>query len=329
MTQAEPDPTRPGEADAAGQGDDVDRRRRVRRLAALTAVVAGVAATATVVAGLVLRDEPAPTPTATPTAEAAPRPSPTPTLAAVPAPPAPEALAALPLAFYDAVVPQLLDGTQVEPENRWQTAAPKAPLVALFASPDAAATPVAALGATVPTLGTPTVTAVWGASAGADSGMLLVSTPARNRTPGDGGVATAAAATFAWVRAADVTVTDVDRAVVVDTTTGVVSISGRDGSVGASEVGRLGTPDDPTPTATSTYMAANYVDQGIAYTQGNPIALTGAHSPLLASYGGNSALTALHFYPEPTGSSHGCVRVTAAMTQALAELPVGTAITFT
>jgi hypothetical protein len=127
----------------------------------------------------------------------------------------------------------------------------------------------------------------------------------------------------------DVTVTDVDRAVVVDTATGVVSVIRRDGSIGANEVGRLGTPEDPTPTATSTYMAANYVDQGIAYTQGHPIALTGARSPLLASYGGNSALTALHFYPDPTGSSHGCVRITAAMTQALAELPVGTAISFT
>ena len=328
MTPVEPAPEPETTPEGTG-GAGLPRVSQHRRVAALTGIVAGVVATATVVAGLALRDEPAPQPTAAPTVEATPTPAPVPTLAAVPAPPGPDELAALPLAFYDAVVPQLLDDTTVTPENRWQTAAPRAPLVALYASPDADAAPVATLGSTVPTLLTPTVTAVWGSSPGVDGGMLLVSTPARNRTPGDGGVATAPAATFGWVRAADVTVTDVDRAVVVDTVTGLVSVTGRDGSVGASEVGRLGTPDDPTPTATETYMAANYVDQGIAYTQGNPIALTGAHSPLLASYGGNSALTALHFYPDPTGSSHGCVRVSAAMTAALAALPVGTPVTFT
>ncbi|GAB2980798.1 hypothetical protein [Frigoribacterium salinisoli] len=50
---------------------------------------------------------------------------------------------------------------------------------------------------------------------------------------------------------------------------------------------------------------------------------------LLASYGGDSALTALHFSPDPTGSAHGCVRVPAAVTEPLAELPLGTAITVT
>ncbi|WP_369824090.1 L,D-transpeptidase [Frondihabitans sp. PAMC 28766] len=59
-----------------------------------------------------------------------------------------------------------------------------------------------------------------------------------------------------------------------------------------------------------------------------PISLTGAHSSLLPGFGGNSALTALHYYPDPTGSSHGCVRVSAAMTRALAKLPVGTPIVF-
>jgi hypothetical protein len=71
-----------------------------------------------------------------------------------------------------------------------------------------------------------------------------------------------------------------------------------------------------------------YVDTRVAYTQGNPIILTGAHSSRIPSYGGNAALTALHYYPDPTGSSHGCVRISAEMTRTLAALPVGTPIRF-
>ncbi|WP_423917289.1 L,D-transpeptidase [Frigoribacterium sp. 2-23] len=256
-------------------------------------------------------------------------PTPEPTLAAVPAALSIEALTALPLAYYDAVIPELLDGGSITPENRWQIATPTAPLVALYASPAADAAPIGALGSTVPTLNTPTATAVWGASEGQDGGMLLVSTPSRNRTPGDGGVAEAASATFAWARAADFTLSAVGQTVVVDNATSVISLVSPDGTIGASEVARLGTETDPTPRGTATYMEANYVDPTIAYTRGNPIALTGAHSSLLPGYGGNSALTALHYYPDPNGSSHGCVRVSAAMTAALAALPVGTPIQFT
>lgn len=266
---------------------------------------------------------------ASPTVAAAPTPTPTPTPEAVPAPPSPEALAGLPLAFYDAVIPALLDGADVTPENAWAVATPTAPLVALYASAAADAVPVATLSSTVPTLNLPAATAVWGSREGADGGMLLVSTPSRNATPGDGGVPAAPSATFGWVRAADVSVVGAASSVVVDTAASTLSIVGPDGVASASEAVRLGTPDDPTPSATATYMQANYVDRSIGYTQGNPIALTGAHSSLLPEYGGNSALTAIHFYPDPTGASHGCVRASAAMTAALAALPVGTAITFT
>ncbi|KQO62318.1 L,D-transpeptidase [Curtobacterium sp. Leaf261] len=260
-----------------------------------------------------------PSPTATRT---------TPPPAAIPAAPSAEALATLPLAYHDAVVPQLLDGTTVQPANQWEIATPRAPLVALFASPAADAAPVATLASTVATINRPAATAVWGVSDGADGGMVLVSTPARNRTPGDGGVADAPSATFAWARAADFTLTAVTEMVHVDVAASTVSIVGRDGAVRTTESARLGTPDDPTPAATSTYLEASYVDPTIGYTEGHPIALTGAHSSRIPSYGGNAALTALHFYPDPTGSSHGCVRVSAAMTDALAQLPVGTAIDF-
>lgn len=263
----------------------------------------------------------APSPTATPTAR--------PTLAAVPAAPSSAELAALPLAYHDGVIPQLLDGSTVHPETTWEIATPTAPLVALYASPGADAAPVATLSTTVSTIDTPAATAVWGRSDGADGGMLLVSTPARNRTPGDGGDPVAPSATFAWARAADFTVTGTDRMIRVDVAAGTVSVVGKDGSVSATEAARLGTPDDPTPTATSTYVEAAYVDARVTYTQGNPIILTGAHSSRIPSYGGNAALTALHYYPDPTGSSHGCVRISAAMTTTLAQLPVGTAIQFT
>ncbi len=271
-------------------------------------------------------EEPRAVTTATPQRTASP--TPTPTLAAVPAEPSQAELAALPLAFHDAVVPQLLDGSHVRPDHRWEIATPRAPLVALYASSAADARPVATLASTVSTIDTPAATAVWGRADGQDGGMLLVSTPARNRTPGDGGDPTAPSATFAWARAADFTVTPTDRMIRVDVQASTVSVVHRDGSVSASEPGRLGTPEDPTPTATATYVEAAYVDARVTYTQGNPIILTGAHSSRIPQYGGNAALTALHYYPDPTGSSHGCVRISAAMTKTLAELPVGTAIWF-
>jgi hypothetical protein len=302
----------------------------VRRRTWIVASVAGAALVGTVVCvGLALvpdRDQVSP-----PTTAAARRPTPTPTpaLAAVPAAPSAAELAALPLAFHDAVIPALLDGSDVHPENGWQIATPNEQLVALYASPDADAAPIGTLSATVSTVELPAATAVWGRSAGVDGGMLLVSTPARNRTPGDGGVPDAPSATFAWARAADFSVVDTDRTIRVDVAADTVSVVARSGQVVASEPARLGTPDDPTPTATATYVEAAYVDARVTYTQGNPIILTGAHSSRIPSYGGNAALTALHFYPDPTGSSHGCVRISAEMTKTLAALPVGTPIQFT
>ena len=257
-----------------------------------------------------------------------PTPSPTPTLPAIPAAVSEAELSALPLAFHDAVVPQLLDGSDVRPDHRWEIATPKQRLVALYADASPDARPVATLASTVSTIETPAATAVWGRSAGRDGGMVLVSTPARNRTPGDAGDPTAPSATFAWARAADFTITPTDRMIRVDVAASTVSVVGKDGSVSATEPARLGTPEDPTPTSTATYVEAAYVDARVAYTQGNPIILTGAHSSRIPQYGGNAALTALHYYPDPTGSSHGCVRISAAMTTTLAALPVGTAIWF-
>ncbi|MBT1678199.1 L,D-transpeptidase [Curtobacterium aurantiacum] len=292
-----------------------------------------VIAVAAVVVGVTV-GSPAPEPTraaratTTPTPSPTPEPTRTPTLAAVPAAPSDAALAALPLAFHDAVVPQLLDGGDVEPEDTWQIATPRTPLVALYSSPSSRARPVATLSHLVSTINRPAATAIWGRSPGKDGGMLLVSTPSRNRTPGDGGDPDAPSATFAWARAADFTIVRTDRMITVDVAASTVSVVTRKGAVTATEVARLGTPEDPTPTDTATYVEAAYVDTRVAYTQGNPIILTGAHSSRIPSYGGNAALTALHYYPDPTGSSHGCVRISAEMTKTLAALPVGTPIRF-
>lgn len=316
------DPSSTPGPDAPASGT---RRRWIVGVGALAVVVAA-ATTAWALSGTGQEARPTPV-AAAPSATRTPTPSRTP-LPAVPARPSDAALAALPLAFHDAVIGGLLDGSQVDAENHWTTATPKTPLVPLYASPDADAAPVATLSSSVSTLNTPTVTAVWDRAPGRDGGMVLVSTPSRNRTPGDGGVATAPSATFAWARAADFTLTGVDRVVRVDNQASTIAIVRRDGSVQTSEAARLGTPQDPTPADTKTYMEANYVDPQVAYTQGHPISLTGAHSATLAGYGGNAALTALHYYPDPNGSSHGCVRISAAMTEALAGLPIGTPIEF-
>ncbi|EYT65841.1 MULTISPECIES: L,D-transpeptidase [Curtobacterium] len=297
---------------------------------ATTAGVVVLAVAAVVVGVSVGSPEPEPESTRAARATTTPTPSATrtPTLAAVPAAPSDATLAALPLAFHDAVVPQLLDGSDVEPEDTWQIATPRTSLVALYASPSSRARPVATLSHLVSTINRPAATAVWGRSPGKDGGMLLVSTPSRNRTPGDGGDPDAPSATFAWARAADFTVVRTDRMITVDVAASTVSVVTRSGKVTATEAARLGTPEDPTPADTATYVEAAYVDTRVAYTQGNPIILTGAHSSRIPSYGGNAALTALHYYPDPTGSSHGCVRISAEMTRTLAALPVGTPIRF-
>ncbi|KIQ07530.1 L,D-transpeptidase [Curtobacterium flaccumfaciens pv. flaccumfaciens] len=297
---------------------------------ATTAGVVVLAVAAVVVGVSVGSPEPEPASTRAARATTTPTPSATrtPTLAAVPAAPSDATLAALPLAFHDAVVPQLLDGSDVEPEDTWQIATPRTSLVALYASPSSRARPVATLSHLVSTINRPAATAVWGRSPGKDGGMLLVSTPSRNRTPGDGGDPDAPSATFAWARAADFTVVRTDRMITVDVAASTVSVVTRSGKVTATEAARLGTPEDPTPADTATYVEAAYVDTRVAYTQGNPIILTGAHSSRIPSYGGNAALTALHYYPDPTGSSHGCVRISAEMTRTLAALPVGTPIRF-
>lgn len=281
-------------------------RSHRRRVIVIAWVVAAFVVAASITAGaILLHPTNAPSPASTKSPALAPLPSATPTIPPPPPKPTQEQLAAVPLAFYDGLIPALLDSTTAAPSNQWRVAVP-----------------IAALGSTVPTVNTPTAVAVYGVS----GEMILVSTPSRNATPAPGKLASSA--TFAWARAADFTITKITQAVMVDNTNSTISIVSPTGVVSTSEIARLGTPNDPTPAATWSYIESIYTDAQVAYTHGNPISLTGAHSSTLAGYGGNSALTALHFYPSATGNSHGCVRISAAMTKSLAALPVGTPVIF-
>ena len=253
---------------------------------------------------------------------ATPRPIATATIPLAPPKSTQEQLANVPLAFYDGLIPALLDSTTVSPSNQWQAATPNDPLVALYSTPTTDAAPIAALADTVPTVNTPTAVTVYGVS----GQMILVSTPSRNATPAPG--RPSPSSTFAWARAADFTITNITQTVMVDNANSTISIVSPTGEVSATEIARLGTPNDPTPAATWSYIESIYTDARVTYTHGNPISLTGAHSSTLAGYGGNSALTALHFYPSATGNSHGCVRISATMTRSLAALPVGTPVIF-
>ncbi|MEO6506112.1 MAG: L,D-transpeptidase [Terrimesophilobacter sp.] len=299
-------------------------RRRWIRISVWLGVALGAIAAAMVV---VILSQASTGPTQTqaavpsPSRLAQPPPSPSPTVPPAPAKPTQTDLAGVPLAFYDAVIGPLLDSSTITPVNQWKLAVPIDPLVALYSTPTPDATPIAALGSTVPTVKTPTVVAVYGVS----GDMILVSTPSRNAAPGPG---PAPGSTFAWARTADFTVSAAPHAVMVDNANSTISIVSASGEVSTSESARLGTPNDPTPAATATYIESIYVDKSLAYTRGNPIALTGAHSSTLIEYGGNSALTAIHYYPSTTGLSHGCVRVSAEMTKALAALPIGTPVIF-
>ncbi|MEO7006056.1 MAG: L,D-transpeptidase [Terrimesophilobacter sp.] len=298
-------------------------RRRIRISAWLAAALIAIAIA---VVGVIISQAfagPSQTRSALPSPSRLTQPSPVPSPTVPPAPtkPTQAELAGVPLAFYDAVIIPLLDSSTITPANQWKLAVPLDPLVALYSTPTPDATPIAALSSTVPTVKTPTVVAVYGVS----GDMILVSTPSRNSAPGPG---PAPSSTFAWARTADFTVSAAPHAVMVDNANSMISIVSASGEVSTSESVRLGTPNDPTPAATATYIESIYVDKTLAYTRGNPIALTGAHSSTLIEYGGNSALTAIHYYRSTTGLSHGCVRVSAEMTKALAALPVGTPVIF-
>lgn len=231
-------------------------------------------------------------------------------------------LGGLPLAFYDAVIPGLLTADDVDAQVRFEVATPVAAKTGLYISPSVDAMPVAWITST--TVETGTALGVFGQH----GDWLLVGAPSRATLPSANG-GTSPSSTFAWVRGDDFVVSPGEAAVVVDTAASTISIIGKDGTVRASEIATLGTDGVPTPTSTLTYIEAVYTDsENQPWTGGHPIILTGAHSSTLDTYDGNNALTGIHYSSASSPFSKGCVRVSAAMTELLAALPIGTSIEF-
>lgn len=120
-------------------------RSHRRRVIVIAWVVAAFVVAASITAGaILLQPTNAPSPASTKSPALAPLPSATPTIPPPPPKPTQEQLAAVPLAFYDGLIPALLDSTTVAPSNQWQVAVPIDPLVALYATPATDATPIAA-----------------------------------------------------------------------------------------------------------------------------------------------------------------------------------------
>ncbi len=236
---------------------------------------------------------------------------------AVPRQPSQGALGDVPLAYYDSVISDVLAQDEVSPIETWKTARPLAPLVALYSAMGKNAEPIASLSHV--TVEDVTSVAVFGeyGTERADGGWLLIGTPSRKSLPTTD--STAPAVTFAYVRAADFEVGEIDRKVTVDTVTGEVQLVAKDGTVLHSEIGTLGSADDPTPHGWG-YITATYTGGENATSAGESIALISAHSEKRPSYGENGALTAIHYSTSTRPTSFGCVRVSIAFTRLLEPL---------
>jgi len=243
-------------------------------------------------------------------------------------------LAALPFADTWGVIPALLDQTAIEDEiddDLYEIASPTAELTALYAEQDTEAEPVAALGYyAVEDRTTLAVFAHQGA-------WLLVGTPARIFVPTlddpdtkdvDEAV-TAPTVSFAWARATDFVLDEVDRRIVVDNATSTISLLDRDGTVLMHEQVKLGGDGEPTPSDTLGYIVATYTDaEKQKWTGGYPIGLVNSHSATMPTYGADPAPTGIHYSSSTTKNSKGCVRVSTAFSQALEPL-LGVRVYFT
>ncbi|MHC5795317.1 hypothetical protein ACVXZ4_04090 [Lacisediminihabitans sp. FW035] len=261
---------------------------------------------------------------AAPTASS-PAPSPAPSSSAPTYPNMPSTTAAetsaSPLIWYDAVNPQLLiAGVSVTPVSTWETATISRD-TPVYGEINSAAIPIGHLAASP--LTTPAVTdtahvtkvAVFGHF----GGWLLVGTPSRTSTPNGRGHE-APATSFGYIRAADVLVQSIAKKIVVDTKMSAVSIVARVGSVIATDSAVMGVPGDmPTASGALGYLAVSYINPAATDTMGQPINLTSAHSPTLATFDGSAALTAIHASNIVSAGSHGCVRVSANFTNLIAS----------
>ena len=258
-----------------------------------------------------------------------PKPTTTPTATRTPAdagpalPPGltPSAIAALPATVYDAVIPGLL-------------AAPADPRTT-HASSVAFDTPVygadfATAVARIPAtdfLGKPTVV-VPVATKGDWSMVLTASRQILPSQAGDG--ATAPAQTAAWLPTSALgALVPLPHRIVVSVSGQTLTITDANGKTEQTFPVGVGTAETPTPTGTTGYLQARYLDpaQGQATHR---IQLTSLHATAADEpYGGSDGgLIGIHYQDVAAGAvSHGCIRMGGDGIAAVDALPLGTPVT--
>lgn len=149
--------------------------------------------------------------------------------------------------------------------------------------------------------------------------VLLVG---RQGLPGDGDPAQLSG----WLRAADVTLSELSHTVEVSIGDGTIDIVGPDGAERVADGFAWGTEATPTPLGRSFIQMTRVTS--FSYARGHPLVYLSVQSPTLAGFdGAESAVTAFHYHDVRSGAvSNGCIRVGADTITRLAELPPGTAV---
>lgn len=291
---------------------------RRRTVAIALVAVAAVAAVVAVTVGVGLSQQ-SPTPTTTETAaEATPTPTPTPTPTGPAADTTVYDLSGLPTADVFAVNPALPVDDDPSGGSTGYVATPASDVIPVFASPGTA--PVAALPSSL-TYGGTTLPVIE-----RDDNWVRVLISGRQGTPPDGD----SAQLTAWLRAADVTLTQNETRIEVNISARTITIVSPSGSELVTTDFGWGAAATPTPTG-RTFIMYNAVVPQYSYTRGHAIVYLGIQSPTLAGFDGQSvAVTAFHYYDEHDGAiSNGCIRLGADAIDRLAQLPLGTLVTIT
>ncbi|MFT4210726.1 MAG: L,D-transpeptidase [Microbacterium sp.] len=290
-----------------------------RRGTVALAVAAGVAVAAAVVVTIGVGLGAPQTATSTETAAVTPTPTPTPTPTAT-GPAADTAvydLSGLPTADVFAVNPALPVDDDPAGGSTGYVATPASDAIPVFAAPGTA--PVAALPSAL-TYGGTTLPVIE-----KDDNWVRVLISGRQATPSEGDPAQLTA----WLRAADVTLSQDDTRVEVSLSARTITIVSPTGSELVTSDFGWGAAATPTPVG-RTFIMYNAVTS-FSYTRGHPIVYLGIQSPVLDGFDGQSvAVTAFHYYDDHDGPiSNGCIRLGADAIDRLAQLPLGTLVTIT
>ena len=134
-----------------------------------------------------------------------------------------------------------------------------------------------------------------------------------------------------FVRAADVDLARVDKAIDVDLNARTLTVVDASGAVLLSTPVAIGSPDNPTPVVMA--YVTDVLDTGNDGGAYGPFALgLSAHSETLSEFGGGDGQVGIHGTNDPSSIgnnvSHGCVRVpNDIVTQLAAMVPLGTPVT--